>query len=576
MLCVFARRVFQGPPQPCSLFLLSIVLFGSMLAPLTSQAEERPNVILIMTDDQGYGDMSCHGNPYLKTPAIDSLYRESIQLTDFHVDPTCSPTRSALMTGRYSPRTGVWHTVMGRSMLRKDEVTLADVFAENGYRTGMIGKWHLGDNHPFFPEERGFDYVLAHGGGGIGQTPDFWGNDYYDDVYYQGSVPVQEAGYCTDVFFEAATKFISAPQNKPFFCYLATNVPHSPRIVPEQYSKPYQDIPGVSAEFYGMLANFDENLGRLLKHLETTGLAENTILIFMTDNGSADGFYNAGMRGKKGSAYDGGHRVPCFIRWPSKFGRTPRAVDQITAHVDLFPTLLELCGLEEYDPPPRDGTSLVPLLEGKDDWKERTLFVQSHRIDHPEPWRQSAVMTQRWRLVDGKQLFDVSHDPGQKKDVAADHPEVVEQLRGEYEAYYRSVSERFDEYTSIILGTEANEPDHLTAHDWHTGKSLPPWNQDKVQQMPEVNGYWVVDVATPGKYRFTMRHFPAVEPKTLQATEARLQIGSQEVSTSVPENSDAVSFELFLNIAEEVRLMTWLDDGEVSRGAFFVDVVRLE
>ncbi|MCK4999127.1 MAG: sulfatase-like hydrolase/transferase, partial [Anaerohalosphaera sp.] len=190
----------------------------------TSKSKTKhPNVILIITDDQGYGDLACHGNKIIKTPNMDSLYAQSTRLTNFHVGPTCAPTRAALMTGRYCNRTGVWHTVMGRSMLRKDETTIANVFTDTGYKTAFFGKWHLGDNYPFRPQDRGFQEVLAHGGGGITQAPDHWNNDYFDDTYFHNGTHKKCTGYCTDVWFENAIKFIEQNKNRPFFCYLATN-----------------------------------------------------------------------------------------------------------------------------------------------------------------------------------------------------------------------------------------------------------------------------------------------------------------------------------------------------------------
>ena len=254
-------------------------------------AGRKPNVVLVMTDDQGYGDLGCHGNDLMATPNLDSLHAQSVRFTNFHVDPTCSPTRSALMTGRYSSRTGVWHTIMGRSLLGRDEVTVADVFAAAGYATGMFGKWHLGDNYPFRPEDRGFQEVLRHGGGGVGQAPDFWGNDYFDDTYWHNGVPTPFKGYCTDVFFDGALKFIEANKDKPFFAYVPTNAPHGPYRVAEKYAAIYKKkgVKGGRANFWGMITNIDENMGRLLARLEALGLERNTILIFMTDNGTSAG-----------------------------------------------------------------------------------------------------------------------------------------------------------------------------------------------------------------------------------------------------------------------------------------------
>ncbi|HID07217.1 MAG TPA: N-acetylgalactosamine 6-sulfate sulfatase, partial [Armatimonadetes bacterium] len=392
----------------------------------------------MITDDQGYGDLGCHGNPVIQTPNLDWLHAHSTRLTNFHVDPLCSPTRAALMTGRYSCRVGVWATILGRSLLRREEATMADIFAANGYRTGIFGKWHLGDNYPFRPQDRGFQEVLVHGGGGIGQTPDFWGNDYFDDTYWHNGRPEAFKGYCTDVFFDAALKFIEANRDHPFFAYIATNAPHSPFHVPEKYAEPYlkMGVPQHRARFYGMITNIDENVGRLLTRLRECGLEGDTIVIFTTDNGTSAGYdprtgdgYNAGMRGIKGSAYDGGHRTPCFIRWAGEL-QEGRDISSLTAHFDLLPTLIELCGLENPERIQFDGISLVPLLTGAvRDLPDRTIIVHTQQIDHPQKWRTCAVMTNRWRLVNGGELYDMTIDPGQEKNVANQYQDVVKELR---------------------------------------------------------------------------------------------------------------------------------------------------
>jgi arylsulfatase A-like enzyme len=548
----------------------------------------RPNVLLIITDDQGYGDMACHGNPIIKTPEMDRLHAQSVRLTNYHVDPTCSPTRSALMTGRYSSRGGVWHTVMGRSILRRDERTMADVFAANGYKTGMFGKWHLGDNYPYRPEDRGFGEVLTHGGGGIGNTPDYWGNNYFDDTLRHNGAWEKQMGYCTDVFFSAATKFIESNKDAPFFCYLATNAPHAPYNVAEKYSKPYVDlgVPQPRANFYGMIACIDENLGRLMTRLKELGIEENTIVLFMTDNGSAipvndkkpDGFA-AGMRGFKGSEYDGGHRTPCFFRWLGTL-KGGRDVTHVTAHIDVLPTLIDLCGLKKPDVE-FDGRSLRPLLEAKGDWPERTLFVHSQRIDHPEKWRKCAVMTDRWRLVNGEkttspalELFDMSADPGQLTDLAKQKPEVVKQLRSAYDDWWSNISKRFGEYTEIVIGSDKANPVPLFCHDWHGEKA--PSLQDYVRKKDKCNGFWAIEVVTPGKYEVTLREQPAVAKFPIEGTTARLKVGDTELTKPISANATEIVFPIELK-AGKTRLQTWFADKDGDlRGAFFVEVKRLK
>ena len=385
--------------------------------------DRKPNVIFVVTDDQGYGELGCHGNPVIHTPHTDELHRVSFRLTNYHVGPTCAPTRAGLMTGHYHNSTGVWHTIGGRSLLCKDEWSLASAFAENGYVTGLFGKWHLGDNYPYRPQDRGFREVVTHGGGGVGNTPDYWGNNYNDDCYAVNGQWTPFEGYCTDVWFDEALKFVERHRDEPFLCFITTNAPHSPYIVDESYSDPYvgqvehQD----RANFYGMITCIDENLGKLRQRLRELGLEENTILIFMTDNGTSGGAtldenrfvirgYNAGMRGIKGSEYEGGHRVPLFIHWPAGGFNVGRDIPELTANVDMMPTLLELCGIHavHYDAVDRDavdrdacdrqfdGVSLVPLLrEGQMDWPDRIVVTDSQRLTSPIKWRKSATMTQR-------------------------------------------------------------------------------------------------------------------------------------------------------------------------------------
>ncbi|MFQ6034271.1 MAG: arylsulfatase [Sedimentisphaerales bacterium] len=546
---------------------------------------KQPNVVLVITDDQGYGDLSCHGNPVLETPNLDRLHSESIRLTNFHVSPTCSPTRAALMTGHYCNRTGVWHTIMGRSLLRQDEVTIADVFSASGYCTGIFGKWHLGDNYPFRPQDRGFDEVLIHGGGGVGQGPDYWGNDYFDDTYRHNGKLEKFTGYCTDIFFDGALKFIEAHKDQPFFCYLPTNAPHGPYNVADKYSRPYRDkgVGDRQANFYGMIKNIDENMGRLMQRLKELDLQNNTILIFMTDNGSSAG-YSAGMRGKKGSEYDGGHRVPCFIRWPGGGLKDGRNIDRLTAHIDILPTLIELCGLNKPVGIKFDGDSLAGLLAGYNkNWPDRTLVTDSQRIEHPEKWRKSAVMTDRWRLINGRELYDIKVDPAQENNVAREYPEVVETLRQNYEDWWTDVSQRFDEYCHIIIGSDKENPTRLMSHDWHGQKV--PWSQRAVRNGMQANGFWAVEVARDGTYEFALRRWPIEvdQPinaaisggKAISATSARLKIADIDVTQPVPKNATAVTFQVRLK-AGKTRLQTWfMDQQGTCRGAYYVYVKRL-
>jgi len=564
---------------------LSILPGCAAVGRTAKSAARRPNVVLVITDDQGYGDLGCHGNKVIVTPNLDRLHGQSLRLTDFHVDPTCSPTRSALMTGHYSSRTGVWHTIMGRSLLGRDEVTMADVFSASGYRTAILGKWHLGDNYPYRPQDRGFEEVLIHGGGGVGQGPDYWGNDYFDDTYFHNGKAEQFEGYCTDVWFDGALKFIEANKDRPFFCYVPTNAPHGPYNVADKYSKPYRDkgVPVNQANFYGMITNIDENMGRLARRLKELNLEDDTILIFMTDNGTS-GDYDGGMRGKKGSAYEGGHRVPFFIRWPAGGLTSGRDIGTLSAHIDVLPTLIELCGLKGPAGVKFDGASIAPVLKGQADrWAARTLLVHSQRIEHPEKWRQSAVMTQRWRLIDGKELYDIKADPAQKNDIADANSEVVKKLRDAYEDWWADLSKSFDGYCEIVIGSDKQNPTRLMSHDWHSPN--PAWSQGAVRSGSKANGFWAIEVEHDGEYEFALRRWPievdkpinaAIEGgQTISATKARLQIADVDETEPVAAGAVEVRFRVRLK-AGKTRLQTWFtnDNGE-SRGAYYVYVKRL-
>jgi len=553
-------------------------------------ASAAPNVVLVITDDQGYGDLSCHGNAEIRTPNLDRLYGESVRFTDFHVSPTCSPTRAALMTGKYNNRVGVWHTIMGRSILPGQEVTMAEAFQAGGYRTGIFGKWHLGDNFPSRPSDQGFETSLIHGGGGVGQLPDNWGNGYFDDTYWRDGKTEAFEGYCTDVWFDGAMEFIEDDPERPFFCYLSTNAPHGPYLVSDKYRDPYLEdgIEEPRASFYGMIENIDDNMGRLLDRLDTLGIADNTILIFMSDNGTAAGFrngngHNAGMRGTKGSAFDGGHRVPFFVRWLDGGIEGGRDVDALTAHIDVMPTLLELCGLPS--PKDVDGVSLSSLLNDNATARPgRVLVADSQRIEYPEQWRQSAVMTERWRLVNGKQLFDINADPGQKTDVASAHPDVVAKLREDYLGWWDHISPTFDDFPRITIGGDAPDRAMLTSHDWH-GENV-PWHQRHVLEGRPWNGTWKIEVAEAGEYQVKLYRWPphlkvplaATEPgdMTARKVKARLSIGEFEETVDAGDRATQVTFRVELDAGPHDLDTALIDEKGVGRGAYFVVIEDVE
>lgn len=575
-----------------------------------AEQSRRPNIILVLTDDQGYGDLGCTGNPWIQTPHIDAFHAESDRLSDFHVEPLCTPTRGALMTGRRPVRNGAWATCWGRSILGRDERTLPDYLAEHGYATGLFGKWHLGDNYPFRPQDRGFQKVVAHRGGGVGQTPDFWGNSYFDDTYFHNGEPVDHEGYCTDVWFSEALQFVRDNRDHPFLACIHTNAPHHPYLVEESYRKPYDGNPDIpEPAFYGMIANIDENFGRLREELKALDLEQDTILIFMTDNGSSGGCvtdeahfvrrgHNAGMRGQKGSYYDGGHRVPCFIRWPGGGIGGGADLGELASGVDFFPTLVDLCGLPQPDCA-FDGTSLGPVLRKEADQLpgDRVHFVQIRQSEEPPEKWTNAVMTRRWRLVHGRELYDIKADPGQETDVAEDHPEVVERLRAAHENWWEEVSPGMAEVSRIVLGHDAENPTCLTAMDVHGDVA---WSQVHLVNAVRSSGRWEVEFDRPGRYRFELRrwpeelqvptdglppegevrklapYFPIRAAVPWKPTSARIELFGRAYIGPYESGSAGVVFEVDLEQAGPTRFDAWFADASGDEwGAYFVRIERL-
>ncbi len=579
--------------------------------------EDRPNIIFILTDDQGYGDLGCTGNPILNTPNIDHFHNESVRLTNFHVGPTCAPTRAGLMTGHYANSTGVWHTVGGRSLLRKDEWTLALALNENNYRTGIFGKWHLGDEYPYRPHDRGFETSIVHGGGGVGQTPDYWGNDYFDDTYYVNGIPEKFNGYCTDVFFKEAIDFIYRNKDESFFCYIATNAPHMPYNVDKKYSDAYQGkVCDDRARFYGMITNIDENFGLLRERLKEWGLEHNTILIFMTDNGSSGGStldsrsfvkegFNAGLRGMKNSEYDGGHRVPFFIRWPAGNLAHGSDINEITANIDFMPTILNICKIPVMKGVSFHGKDISPLLYGKyDKWEERTIVTDSQRVAYPSKWRKSSVMTNGWRLVNGKELYDMGKDREQRYDVACHNKKVVERLRGEYEKWWDKVSVNFDEEAPVVLG---DKPTEFTCHDLRNEECDTAWHQGHIRRGINVFGYWEIEVEKEGVWQFELSRWPKSEKrpvtegingyditfsrdniqqkgwglysggKSLKLNEAIIRIQGKTASVNIGNKDTCAVFKLELKRGR-TRLEAWFNDteGNAYTAAYYIAALPIQ
>jgi arylsulfatase len=441
---------------------LSLVLFLAAPASLSAAAPlagRRPNIILIITDDQGWADLSCHGNPILKTPNLDRLHREGARFTDFQVSPTCAPTRSALLTGRHEFRNGITHTIEERERLAPDAVTLADTLKAAGYATGIFGKWHLGDQPDYWPAKRGYSESFFHGAGGIGQSypgscGDAPGNSYFNPFILHNGTFEKTSGYCTDVFFSTAMKWMeSIPPSQPFFAHIATNAPHGPlHVRPEDEARYKDKVPPQAAKFFGMIANIDDNTGRLLQWLADHSLERDTLVLFMNDNGGTAGIstHSGGLRGTKGSPWQGGVRAASFWRWPGAI--TPADISAPAAHLDVFPTLAAIAGapLSPAAQKQIEGRSLVPLLENPAaPWPDRTLVTHVGRWPRGKAadskFHNCAIRNSRWKIVStapktpGWQLFDLSTDPGEQSNVATSHPDVVKELAAAYDSWWTSI-----------------------------------------------------------------------------------------------------------------------------------------
>lgn len=581
-----------------TLLILVPALTAVATVACAADVPKKPNVIVVITDDQGYGDLSCHGNPVLKTPHLDKLHAESVRLTDFHVAPMCTPTRGQLLTGVDCLRNGAMNVSSGRTLLRRGLPTMADIFVASGYRTGQFGKWHLGDNYPYRPQDRGFHEALFFPSSHIGSAPDFWNNDYFDDTYHHNGKREKYAGYCTDVFFGEAIQWMKgcADRKQPFFAYLATNAPHGPLFVPAKYRELYPNQKPNIARFFGMIANIDENLGKLDAFLREAGLKDDTLLVFLTDNGGTAGVpvFNGGMRGRKIDLYDGGHRVPCFVRWPAGKLRQPGDVAELTQVQDVLPTLVELCGLKAPARVKFDGVSLDRLLRGEaGKLADRMLVVQFSRMNEPRPQKgDAAVLWQRWRLVQDRELYDLTADPEQKANVIEKFPDVAAKMRKHYEKWWAEVAPRVNEHEAIIIGSDAENPLLLSPADWEDS-FLDQGAQ--VRAGLRRNGAWNVEVARAGDYEITLRRWPAEADTAIRAAlsavkhadgefpagvalpvaMARLRVAEFDATRRVGADDKAVTFAVKLP-AGRTKLQTWFADadGKEIAGAYYVIVRR--
>lgn len=516
-------------------FLLIIVMALPLV--VSSQLKRTPNVVLIMTDDQGFGDLGFNGNPHIKTPVLDKFAQESIRFNNFYVSPVCAPTRSSLMTGRYSLRTGVRDTYNGGAIMSTTEITIAELLKGANYKTGIFGKWHLGDNYPSRPMDQGFDESVIHLSGGMGQVGDFttWfkgDRSYFDPVLWHNGVQQSYNGYCSDIFAEQAINFIEQNKKAPFFCYLSFNAPHTPLQVPEQYYEMYKNIdPAAGFEtdnrpfapmseknkedarrVYAMVSNVDHNIGKLLQKLEDLKLVEDTLVIFMTDNGPQQVRYVAGMKGRKGTVYRGGVRVPFYMRYPQKF-KGNSTLNAPAAHLDVLPTIAEICNLKPPEDRIIDGRSLVPLINGaKTSLEERPLFFYWTR-KYPEKYYGMALQKGDYKLVaytdsdaaiEDFELFNIASDPYEQNNKILEHKQLAGKLKFELDSLYGQLmqSKNLINPPQIVIGRPQENPITLNRNDAGGDRGI--WDQE------DVFGKWHVKI-TAGDYNIRFKFIKPVK-----------------------------------------------------------------
>lgn len=573
------------------IFLLALMVSGSGLSLQLQAAKkaDRPNVVIVITDDQGYGDFGFNGNPILRTPNLDTMETASAKMTQYYVSPVCAPTRACLMTGRYNYRTRCIDTYIGRAMMDPEEKTLAERLFEHGYATGIFGKWHMGDNYPLRAIDQGFEEALVLRGGGIGQPSDPVGAEgkYTDPTLFHNGNAVEMKGYCTDIYFDHALRFMqqSKERKRPFFVYLPTNAPHGPfhdvpikeyeyykskNLANDQFPQtkghrlPKNADLDKRARIFSMIDNIDQNIGKLRNGLESMDLLENTLILFMVDNGPNGRRYVAGHQGMKSYVHEGGIRSPLLLHWPARL-KPGTISDTVTAHIDIAPTILDACGIRSSKGPEMDGRSFLGFLTGrKPIWTDRMVVIQSHRGDTPSRYHHFAARTQRWKLLHASgfgnesfegepkfELYDMNLDAYEQNNLASTFPHIVQYMKTAYDTWFDDVSNtRPDNYDPprIKIGSPYENPTILTRQDWRHLKGR-PWAADS-------NGEWWVEFLKSGSYEIIL-----YEKNDLAPDAIKLTIGEQEWSQFVKESRGTYSFQIAISTPGKKKIRA-----DISRG----------
>lgn len=578
------------------LFFLSICCY--QVEAQRSPTTKRPNVIIVLSDDQGYGDFSCHGNPIVQTPAFDKLYSESVRFSNFHVSPLCTPSRGELMSGLDAMHNLASTVLFGRGIIRRDVPTMPEIFKQNGYHTGIFGKWHLGDSYPDRPMDRGFEKCEWFKGWGLLSEAEY-DNDYYKTRYLDSLKPVESGKYCTDLWFDEAMKWMGekAARQQPFFTYLALNVTHGPFYSPQEDLDFYKNKVDnrATASFFGMIRNMDNNMARLDKWLEEKHLKDNTLIVFMNDNGGTGGIkvYNAGMRGEKGSVYDGGHRAVCFMRWPNGTLGMPRTISYPSEIQDLLPTFIDLFNFKKDSKRHFDGESLKPVLNpSAKKLNDRMFVVQYMETSKPQKY-QGCVVWNNWRLVGENELYDLSKDPGQQNNIAAGNPQILKKMQAFYEQWWAVTVPWNDQRIPLIVGSEKENPVTLTSNEWLDESVNTQWAVAQAKGNVQ-GGVWKIHAEKKGKYRLELSRWPAHLNRDMTIAGLETAIGGTKLRTGrampvaagcvmvnagtplvVKSEPGATKIAMDINLnAGDQTLQAWFKnkDGQDICGAYYVSV----
>jgi arylsulfatase A-like enzyme len=485
--------------------VLSVIL---IFIAFSSFTQVRPNVIFILTDDQGWGDLSLHGNVSLETPNLDKLAKSGVQFKHCYVSPLCAPSRASMLTGRYHLSTGVLSVSKGLETMNSDETTIAELLKANGYKTGIFGKWHNGNHYPNRPNDNGFDEFFGFSAGHL--------SNYFNTELIHNFNTVKTKGYIADVLTNAALKFIDKNKSQPFFCYIPFNTPHSPYQVPDKFFNKYKakGYDDELASVYGMIDNIDMNIGKIISHLLKNGLLENTIIIFMTDNGPNGKRFNGAMRGIKGSVHEGGVRVPFFMSWQNHIPMN-KTIEMPVAHIDIYPTIVEICKLKSIPTKPLDGIGLSKVIFGDKESliEDRNIFTHVNFMSVPADINGGGFRNNRFRFVfenNKSHLYDLKNDPSEQNDLSSNYPELTANYFNTYKKWFESSCMGIHYNKSILLSNkgvdlptfEGNLSEGLKFKEGHG------WANDWVAKWNSTNDsiYWVLDCVLPGNYLIEMKY----------------------------------------------------------------------